>query len=243
MINIYLHLSLARTRIHPRQKPPPGAIRALSEPRFTMLGIVALLGILLTGCNPAPTGPSPSSSTNAPDSATTVPASPVPATTAAAAVYKPATAQGPAQNVPVPVLPDKAKEFSKEGLEEFARYWYSTLGYLFETGDTDPLLAISAVTCRTCANVSGPIGDWYLGGGWITGGQMTVHSTNSNFYETPEGTYQAILMIQQSAVSYFNKDTTLKQGYPQRIARADILVAAFADGSWTAKTAEHLTKD
>ncbi|MFP5313120.1 MAG: DUF6318 family protein, partial [Actinomycetes bacterium] len=55
------------------------------------------------------------------------------------AVYKPADATGPAQNVPVPVLPEVAKTETKEGLEAFAKYWYELLSYGYESGDTKPL--------------------------------------------------------------------------------------------------------
>ena len=202
--------------------------------------------VLLAGCSsPAPpvTGSgSPGQSAPATATAAASAAQTNPPTTVPAPAYKPATAAGPAQNVPVPVLPAKAKEFSKEGLEAFATYWYSTLGYVFETGNSKPMMAITDEKCGTCQKTNGPIAEWYKSRGWITGGKMTVHSSTSSFQMTPNGAYQAILLIEQSQVSYFNPDGSLDEALPPTAARQDILVAKYASGRWTANTAEHLTR-
>ncbi|MHA7176704.1 DUF6318 family protein [Arthrobacter sp. Sr24] len=153
-------------------------------------------------------------------------------------VYKPATAEGPAQNVPFPVLPAKAREFSKEGLLSFAEYWYSTLGYAFETGDADPMMEISDADCKTCPQISEPVGAWYKENGWIVGGQMVVIQSTTTFVETPEGTYQALLLVRQNKVSYYKSDGSLSFDYPQDIAEKNILIASFNGDLWVAHTAE-----
>lgn len=202
----------------------------------------------LVGCTSTPTDPSSSASaleTSSPATTTATSTStaeqPTPPPTSAA-VYKPATADGPAQNVPVPVLPEKAKEFSKEGLLAFAEHWYSTLGYAFETGDSGPMMEISEPSCGTCSSVGDMVSKWHATGGWISGGLMTVHSTTSSFNETPEGSYQAILLIQQSAVTYFNADSSLSKALPPQPSRADIVVAKYLDNQWSALKAEHFTQ-
>lgn len=168
---------------------------------------------------------------------------PPPPPTTAAPVYKPASAQGPAENVPVPVLPEKAKEFSKEGLIAFTEYWYSTLGYAFETGDPKPMMDISGTACKTCGQVGEPVNNWYAEGGWIVGGLMTVHSTTTSFETDPAGHYQVIAMVQQSPGSYYSANQTLYKAYPPTPARADIVLATFANDQWIAQTAEHLTAE
>ena len=208
--------------------------------------VIGLAGILiLTGCttDTSPTPPPVSSISTTTSSIPTVTAPPSTAAPATAAAYQPATANGPAQNVPVRTLPAKAKEFSKDGLLAFAQYWYSTLGYAFETGDPGPMMAITEPDCTTCANINGPVGKWYAKGGWIVGGLMTAHSSTSSFEEDSDGTYQAIVMVQQSPATYYEPDQTLYKAYPPTIARADIVVATFQDGLWRARTAERLTKD
>ena len=201
--------------------------------------VMALAGC--TSANPDPTNIDPGKTTTAVVTPSTTPAAtPTPTPTK---VYKPASASGPAENVPVPVLPAAAKEFSKKGLEEFARYWYSTLGYAYETGDMKPMMAITVADCKTCARVKENVENCYGSGGWIVGGQMTVHYSDSKFVLTPDGTYQAILMVQQAAVTSYLKDGKADVSLKATIARADIVVAKYSDNRWTALTAEHLTRD
>ena len=200
----------------------------------------------LAGCTSTPTDPttSESSSTGGSPVATTATATSEqpssPSTTAA--VYKPATADGPAQNVPVPVLPEKAKEFSKEGLLAFAEYWYSTLGYVFETGDAGPMMAISDQGCKTCLFIKEPVENWYKDGGWAVGGQMSILQSTSPFSETTDGAYQAMLLVRQTKVGYYSAAGTLTKDHPQAIARTNLVEAVYANGSWIAKTAEILKK-
>ena len=210
-----------------------------------LLTAVTAALLALTGCTPAPTGPNTSgpsiSSTGNPESrAPTTEAAPP---TVAEAVYEPASAEGPAQNVPVPVLPEAAKEFSKEGLIAFAEYWYETLGYVYETGDSGPMMAVTEPGCKTCEFINEPIGKLYEAGGWVVGGKMTIHQSTTTFQQVPDGTYQVILMIQQEKVSAFSSDKSLSNEHPQHKARANILVAQYTDDQWRAQTAEALTKD
>ena len=207
--------------------------------------VIGLAGILiLTGCttDTSPTPPPVSSISTTTSSIPTVTAPPSTAAPATAAAYQPATANGPAQNVPVPTLPAKAKEFSKDGLLAFAEYWYSTLGYVYETGDPGPMMAITEPGCKTCAFINEPIGSWYEDGGWLVGGTMTVHSSQTSFTATPSGTYQVVLMVQQSQVSSYSKDAQLNSERDPSVSQADILVATYADGQWVAQTAEPLKK-
>ena len=100
--------------------------------RMTAIAVVVAAALALSGCNSG--GDPNSGGTISPASTATESvspsASPTPTPTAA---YKPADAAGPAQNVPVPVLPEVAKTETKEGLEAFARYWFELLSYGYET--------------------------------------------------------------------------------------------------------------
>ncbi len=224
-------------------QPPGGRVVADGRGRGAWLvarfaAAALLAGVLvLAGCSspPAP----PSGSTGA---ATAAPA----ATTASSPVvgrYRAASAVGPAENVPVPVLPEAAKEFSKEGLMAFAEYWFSTLGYVFETGDSGPMMAITEPDCKTCAYVNEPLAKTYSEGGWVVGGQMEVAQTISYFTQISEGLYQAQVEVLQIQVVYYNADRTVKKEYPQHTARTNIVNAHWVDGQWIATTSEPLKRD
>lgn len=207
---------------------------------FASVVVGLLVGLLmLTGCT-APAGPADPTNTGTGHATATESVRQLPPPTTVAPAYKPATDQGPAVNVPVPVMPDKAKEFSKEGLVAFSEYWYSTLGYVYETGDSGPMMEVSVVGCKTCAYVNEPIGQLYREGGWIVGGTMTVYESSSEFKANAQGAYQATLMIQQAKVTAFSAEKTITNDYPQRRARANIVVAAYTEGQWQALTAEPL---
>ncbi|WP_442951305.1 DUF6318 family protein [Paenarthrobacter sp. Z7-10] len=155
-------------------------------------------------------------------------------------VYKPADANGPAQNVPLPVKPALADKFSKAGLEAFARYWYQTLSYAFESGDLKPLESVSEAGCIPCARTKTGITPWHQKGRWTVGGQMTVNGAQSTFETAPDGTHQVIASVSQGSISYYQADGTLVETHPSSRPITDILVATYANGQWSALTVEHL---
>lgn len=200
------------------------------------LALSMTAALVLTGCSSSPNTAATTSAFSAPATSEPVTApAPAPST---AAIYKPATAKGPAENVPVPVLPEKAKEFSKEGFIAFAEYWYTTLSYVYETGDSDPMMAITDPDCKTCAFINDPIGQLYEGGGWIVGGQMTVIQSTSQFVEAIDGSFEATLMVQQAKVVAFKADGSRGSEHLQQAARANTVIASYVDEKWRARTAE-----
>src|SRR6478736_5613204 len=106
---------------------------------------VAPSGAFHSGGSPGPGG----TSSQMADETPTATAAATPTSTPSA-VYKPADATGPAQNVPVPVLPEVAKTETKEGAEAFTKYWFSVLSYAYETGDTAALSTLSKPECTVC---------------------------------------------------------------------------------------------
>ncbi|WP_104110491.1 DUF6318 family protein [Arthrobacter sp. N199823] len=201
--------------------------------------ILALLiagALALAGCSSPPKTAATTPPVSAPP--TSEPATTPAPTPSTAAVYKPATDKGPAENVPVPALPEKAKEFSKEGFIAFAEYWYTTLSYVYETGDSDPMMAITDPDCKTCAFINDPIGQLYEGGGWIVGGQMTVIQSTSQFVEAIDGSFEATLMVQQAKVVAFKADGSRGSEHLQQAARANTVIASYVDEKWRARTAE-----
>ncbi|MDQ0276172.1 hypothetical protein QO003_000475 [Arthrobacter silviterrae] len=234
-----IHIWAGRAGRGQAEANPPRSRVLHSRFLATVLGAV-----LLAGCSSAaPPVAGSGSPGHPPTTAAATAAATAAPTNPPTPAYKPATAAGPAQNVPVPVLPAKAKEFSKEGLEAFAAYWYSTLGYAYETGNVAPMVAVTDPSCKSCAGAQESISARYGDGGWLVGGQMVVHSSTSTFHVTPESTYQAILLIHQQRVISYNADKTVDVDIPAMTPRADIVVASYHDGHWTAQKAEHLTKD
>ena len=208
-----------------------------------LLIAAALSATACTGSQASPgatvsNGP-PSSSVSATPTATPTP-TPTPTPTAS---YKPADASGRAQNVPVPVLPEAAKAETKEGLEAFARYWYSALSYAYETGDMGPLDSVSAPTCAACARVKKVVEGWHAEGRWLAGGKMVVEGADTSFVQTGALQYQILIQVHQEPLSYYRADKVLDETTQQGPAVGDIMVASFSGGAWQAITVEHLVKN
>lgn len=206
--------------------------------RLHLVAAVAASVLLLTGCN---SGGDPGGTSSASPTLTASPsATPTPTATPA---YVPASASGRAQNVPVPVLPEVAKSETKEGLEAFARHWYATLTYAYETGDMKPLESISGPTCVSCGRVKEVVEGWHSGGQWIAGGRMVVEGAQTKFLEVAPGEYQVLIQVRQEPLSYYRADKSLDEMTQSKPAIGDIMIAGYENGVWTAKTVEHLVNE
>ncbi|MET4145617.1 DUF6318 family protein [Arthrobacter sp. UYCo732] len=208
--------------------------------RLVLAATVAAAALALSGCN---TGGEPGGTvTESPSATQTATAGPTPTPTEAPA-YVPASASGRAQNVPVPVLPDVAKTETKEGLEAFARYWYDTLTYAYETGDMKPLEGVSGPACPSCARVRDVVEGWHSDGRWLAGGRMVVEGAQTKFLEVAPNEYQVLIQVRQEPLSYFRADKSLDETTESRPAIGDIMIAGYENDAWTAKTVEHLVND
>lgn len=90
--------------------------------------------------------------------------------------YVPASAEGPAQNVPKPVMPEEMKEETHEGAKAAVQYWWDTAYYLRLTGDAEPMGVVSHESCGFCKSYANALVTTYEDGGWMTGAKVTVTS-------------------------------------------------------------------
>ncbi|WP_223984400.1 DUF6318 family protein [Arthrobacter sp. NicSoilB8] len=198
---------------------------------------ISLMSVAACSAGGAPPPDTPSSESQSPSTSSPPSATPTPTPS-----YKPADATGKAQNVPVPELPEAAKAETKEGLEAFARYWYSTLSYAYETGDIEPLELVSSPTCVSCGRVKEVVQGWNSGGRWLSGGKMVVEGVQTNFIETTSAEYQVLIQVYQDALSYYRGDKTLDEKTERSPSTGDIMIASYESGAWRAVTVEHLAK-
>jgi hypothetical protein len=209
--------------------------------RLAAVSFSAVAGLVLTGCS---NGEDPQGSPNTgPASSTSQTATPTQSATATpkpTPVYKPADAKGRAQNVPVPVLPEAAKKESKAGLVAFAKYWYSTLNFAYETGDFDPLDKVTARTCALCEKVRPGILEWNSGGRWIVGGLVKANGAFTEFVKSPSGDYQVTTQLEQAAGTLHRPDASVEKSVQGSQVLADIMLVRFIDGRWKAMNVDRL---
>lgn len=191
--------------------------------RFT-----AVAGLLLGASACTGAGGAPSSSTSPPSaSASSSSASPTPT-----AVYKPADANGPAENVPKPEKPALADEFSEQGLDAFTRYWYAAYNYMQETGDASLVQAVTEQSCARCNNVFRDIPAAYEAGGWVVGGLLTIDATKVSFVEASNGAYQVLIQYGISKGGYYSKDKVPGSTFEEKVANGDVLNATHDGTRW-----------
>lgn len=195
-------------------------------------GAVAIaigLSLALAGCNSGESpGPGASSSPVAAETPTAA-ATPTPTPTPSA-VYKPADATGPAQNVPIPVLPEVAKTETKEGAEAFTKYWFSVLSYAYETGDTERLSALSKSECSFCQGLVDDIGAAWAEGKWISGGQIEVPAATAK--PADGGSAQVILQVLQKELVIHNSDGTPYQEKTAATNTGSVAMVKFSNDGW-----------
>lgn len=206
--------------------------------RLPVLAAAAITAgaLALSACAGGAPGGSGTPSTPAPSQSAPAPSpSPTPS-----AVYKPADAKGKAQNVPLPVMPEAAKAETKEGLEAFAKYWYALMNYAYETGNLEPVTQVSGPSCASCNRVRDTVVAWNSNGQWIEGGALSVKNATSTFKKDSEGRYQAVIQYQRQAISYHKADGSVEQSSAKTSLLADILIAEFVAGSWSATNVDRI---
>ncbi|BCW43226.1 DUF6318 family protein [Arthrobacter sp. StoSoilB5] len=201
------------------------------------VGSVALgVSLLLSGCqggsSPSSAPTETGSTTAAPTPDTSSPGSPAvtSGTTAPSGVYKPADAKGKAQNVPVPVMPELAKENTKEGLEAFIRYWYAQLSYVDETGDMSSWLPLISRDCRLCVRLQESGEDGYSNGRWLVGGKISVPVVEVQW--GADSVKAVKVQVIQDQIDYFNPDGSVGRTRSEASNDAFALFASFAEGQW-----------
>lgn len=204
--------------------------------RSSAAAFIVAAVLTLAGCaGGAPAAPGALSSAPAGSPTSSPSATPAPTPTA---VYKPADASGPAQNVPVPVLPEVAKTETKEGLEAFAKYWFELLSYGYETGDTKALSALTSSSCTMCERAIQVQEGWHQEGRWLAGGRVTTPSISTTFMEASDGSYQVAVQVSQEPLSYYNPDKSLDSTDPKPADSGSLILAVFRDGAWFVQTVE-----
>lgn len=204
----------------------------LSSPyaRTSVMGIV--LALLLGGCE---YGTTPSEPPSATSTTTASPASgssvPTPPPTSPAA-YKPADAKGKAQNVPVPVMPELAKENTKAGLEAFIGYWFQLLSYAYETGDIAKVKELSRESCALCSDLLSGVSNNYTDGRWLVGGQYATPVIDA-LWEPNASSQSAKVQVLQQEIRYVNVDGSFGREPTAATNDAAAFFGVFADGAWS----------
>jgi hypothetical protein len=195
-------------------------------------GVAAVLagGLVLAGCaGGAPADPGAVSPTVAQSASSSPSATP---TATPSAAYKPADASGPAQNVPVPVLPEVAKTETKEGLEAFTRYWFEQLNYAYQTGDIQGVQSVTSPSCEYCGNITDSLTINYQENRWLAGGKITVPAVTTTFERSADGNYQVVIQVIQDTISYYQSNGSEFRAATKSSNTGNVLLVSYEDSAW-----------
>ncbi|MFC4904508.1 MULTISPECIES: DUF6318 family protein [Kocuria] len=180
------------------------------------------MALVLTGCVPDDDGAaaSPSSPASAGVAAEeTGGGSPPPSSTSgpadASAEYVPASLDGPAQNVPKPVMPELAREESREGAQAFLDYWSDAMWYANQTGDTTYVRAIVSESCEVCIDQFNVVEDVYEQGAWFVGGRESILLQESVITPTSDGVYKPIALSDSEGIKLVEQGRVTYEAQPR----------------------------
>lgn len=183
-----------------------------SYPLRASVGGLLLAALLLTGCgtedDDAAASPSSATSTGVPVDNSPSPSS-APGSDATPADYVPASLDGPAQNVPKPVMPDLAREESREGAQAFLDYWSDAMWYAYQTGDTSYARDIVSVSCEVCLEELSEVEQVYKGNQWLTGGRQIFKLQDPVVQRAADGVYKPLVKYKNDEVQLINDNEVI----------------------------------
>lgn len=210
-----------------------------SYPLRASVGGVLLVALLLTGCgtedDDAAAAPSSSASTGVP-----VDSSPpsAPGSGATPVDYVPASLEGPAQNVPKPVMPDLAREESREGAQAFLDYWSDAMWYAYQTGDTSYARKVTSNSCAVCEEEFKAVEQAYDLKAWLVGGRETFYVQNEEITQAVDGIYKPVVRGQSEGAKLIeNGKVTYEERSEVDPNEPFLVYLDYREGGWTYITA------
>ena len=200
--------------------------------------LLAAAALALSGCTgsagaepSAPSQPAPSRPATSPAASQTSPSSP-------AQTHVPASEDGPAENVVVPVAPKTIDENSREGLRAFIPFWFELLSYAYQTGNLEPLEKHSGPECYICESFSETVKEGNAGDRWIVGGKLTVTDIEDRFEPTASGSYRPMIFLIQDDLEFYERGKKIGSaaGFTEPIVW--IIDAEYRGGQWQMLDAE-----
>lgn len=143
--------------------------------------------------------------------------------------YEPASASGPAKNVPVPKIPDAAKKKTEDGAAAFGEYYFDLINFALETNDSALLKSYTLRECYVCATaVIDPTDKAKSSGKWQVGGRHHVKVFDSYMPDKKTAIVSARFEI-DPATFYLDPNTpySKKEKRPSQVAS---LGMEFSDG-------------
>ncbi len=173
------------------------------------IALAACTLLVVAGCAGSPGGDSSNSA--APSSEASKTPSPTPTPTPS---YKPASADGPAENVPVPEMPAVAKEHTEAGFEAFVKYYFELVNYTAESRRIDEIQPYTNRNCNTCQNILRTAEHNRTAESWMVGGDWKLDLVYTNMLKDPQGYIWGQIKFGQDALQNYESKRTKGKSFP-----------------------------
>lgn len=212
----------------------------MSTRTVTLSVLAAGLGLLLAGCDESG-GPSPDESPADPASAVATSESPGSESTGGdgespggEGEYVPASADGPAQNVPKPEKPALADEESYEGAQAFLDYLADARAYAWQTGDTTLIREITSDACAECFEEYDEIDTLYDDGGWASSGRDEIRIIDEDMPVNSYGFPSPRAEVGYEGMTTWTSDGQISERFAAVEAEGNILHVHmdYVEGEW-----------
>lgn len=145
----------------------------------------------------------------------------------------PASSKGPARNLERPVLPQSAKQNTKEGFEAFTQYWFDTITYALESGDSAPLRGSSLPDCKICNNYIERSESLKTSGSWAVGPTWKTEDVQVDMRADPRGQISAYFFLVESDSVEYSTDGSVRKTTPRSASEEPFSVRAIhQDHGW-----------
>ncbi|MGK7223670.1 DUF6318 family protein [Kocuria flava] len=150
----------------------------------------------------------------------------------------PASLEGPARNVPEPVMPALAKEESLEGAQAFLDYWSDAKWYAYQTGNTDMARDIISDHCDVCMEELEEIENLYNSDGWAIGGRESIDIKDDVIVGSTDGVYKPVVTSVYEGIKLVHRGkVVLDERRVENPADSFLVYIDFNDGEWEYITA------
>jgi hypothetical protein len=204
---------------------------------------VVLAALLLSGCGTDDDGAaaSPSNTASSAAASSPAPSSAAPNSDATPADYVPASLDGPAQNVPKPVMPDLASEETRDGAQAFLDYWSDAMWYAHQTGDAAYARQIISSACDICTEQLEFVEDVYVDDAWFIGGRERPVIQDATIQRSSDGVYKPIVLASAEGLKLVEDGVVTYEAFP-RTGQGDPfpVYLDYSEGSWIYITAANM---
>lgn len=132
-----------------------------------------------------------------------------------------------------PVMPEVAKEHTREGAKAFIEHFWAVANYAQRTGDVEPVRPLVADHCAPCQAAIDAVVEVAREGGTTTGGESHVRNIRTKRYMAGDLRFDiATFTVDVDEMSVDYPDDSKDFVQPATSGRSEVTLVAQGEGGW-----------